>query len=217
MHVCWTAVIGQLILLVNIARTHDPLDASFVNSNLYVQGNVPDVLDEESPYWWMNKGSPFKRSFSQASSNAAAVQSARMDLSNNPFLSGNSIQQQHSEQVFAASNVKPQRIDMTNNPFLSGRPFASLSADNEYSASSINDFSAGSYVAPGYLPPEPTPTVRTPVKCTGSGKVCVEKRICRNGYVDSTLVDNSNQVSEYMHRDVIEIIYILYMIKYTYM
>lgn len=203
MHTYWTALIGHLILLLvnNVHTQQDPLDASFVNSNLFIQGNVPNIFDEDSPYWWMNKGSPFKRSFSQASSldggGAAAQSSARMDLSNNPFLSGNSIQQQqqHYDNTFAASNVKPQRLDMTNNPFLSGRPFASLSADTEYSASSINDFSAGTFVAPGYLPPEPAPTVRTPIKCLGNGKVCVEQRICRNGYVDSSLVDNSNQVS----------------------
>lgn len=199
MHACWTALIGQLIILVNIAHTQDPLDASFVNSNLFIQGNVPNIFDEDSPYWWMNKGSPFKRSFSESSA-LADVHTSRMDLSNNPFLSGNSIQsqspqQQHHDNAFAASNVKPKRLDMTQNPFLSGRPFASLSAqDTDYSASSINDFSAGSFVAPGYLPPEPVQTVRTPIKCLGNGKVCVEQRICRNGYVDSTLVDNSNQV-----------------------
>lgn len=98
MHPARTAIVG--LLLVGLAHANsEPKEATYLNSRLYAQGDIPDLLSD-SPYWWMNKGSPFKRSYSA-------------DPANNGYSNGIG-----AEQQFAAS---------AGNPFLSGKPFAASS------------------------------------------------------------------------------------------
>ena len=124
MHPCRTALIG--LLLFGLARSQEsPIEARLVNSHLYAQGDIPETKGE-TPYWWMNKGSPFKRSYSPAS----ALTDNRGYQNNNPFLNGNSI---------------------GGDSFLNGgKPFEAAASDNSYSASQ----SGSAYAAPGYLPPQ---------------------------------------------------------------
>lgn len=169
MHPCRTALIG--LLLFGLTNAQHP--AGFLNTHLYAQGDIPDYQGEQ-PYWWMNKGSPFKRSYSAGDQPSG--------YSNNAFLGGNSIS---NDAQYAASN---QQIDVSNNPFLSGKPFAAASSNSYNNAAEAS----GAYAAPGYLPPDQT--VRT-ISCTERGQVCVTKYLCRNGYVDSALTEGSKQVS----------------------
>lgn len=74
-----TAAIG--LLLFGLAAAQTPQDASFLNGNLYDLGDIP-AGQADAPYWWMNKGSPFKRSYE-----AAQPQASNYD--SNPFLGGN--------------------------------------------------------------------------------------------------------------------------------
>lgn len=175
MHPCRTALIG--LLLFGFTRSQDPLEAVLLNTNLYAQGDIPD-LRGDTPYWWMNKGSPFKRSYSSPNNYVAASSNnvvASNAYSQNSFLSGNS----NSNDAIAYSATN-QQIDITKNPYLNGKPFsAAASSDN-------------AYAAPGYLPPNEV--VRT-ISCDrGQGQVCVTKYLCRNGYVDSALTDGAKQV-----------------------
>lgn len=105
MHPCGTAVIG--LLLFGLAHAQEPKEATYLNSRLYAQGDIPD-MQGDTPYWWMNKGSPFKRSYS-----AAQQQFANND---NGYQGGGG------------------SIDVSNNPFLSGKPFASAASNSISSA-----------------------------------------------------------------------------------
>lgn len=182
MHPCRTAFIG--LFLIGIAIAQDTFEAAYLNSRLYNQGDIPDIYGE-TPYWWMNRGSPFKRSFQpsasgcgpECQSSSGTLQVTGNDYSNNPFLSGNSISSDAS---------------YTNNPFLnSGKPFA---AKVDASSSASNDFGSGpyTYMAPGYLPPQEN--IQT-IPCNGQGKACVTKYLCNNGFVEASKVQGSSQVS----------------------
>lgn len=105
MHPCRTAVIG--LLLFGLAHAQEPREATYLNSRLYEQGDIPD-MQGDSPYWWMNKGSPFKRSYS-----SAQQQFANND---NGYQSGGG------------------SVDVSNNPFLNGKPFASAASNSISSA-----------------------------------------------------------------------------------
>ncbi|XP_037043970.1 inactive serine protease scarface-like isoform X1 [Bradysia coprophila] len=174
MHPYRTAFIG--LFLIGIAIAQDTFEAAYLNSRLYNQGDIPDIYGE-TPYWWMNRGSPFKRSFQPSSSGcgpecqstSGTLQVTANDYSNNPFLSGNSISSDAS---------------YSSNPFVnSGKPFASQV-----------DASSGSgpytYMAPGYLPPQEN--IET-IPCSGQGKACVTKYLCNNGFVEASKVQGSSQ------------------------
>lgn len=178
MHPCRTAFIG--LFLIGIAIAQDTFEASYLNSRLYSQGDIPDVYGE-TPYWWMNRGSPFKRSFQPSSSGcgpecqstSGTLQVTANDYSNNPFIGGNSISSDAS---------------YSNNPFLnSGKPFASQVDASEGGSGPYT------YMAPGYLPPQQD--VQT-IPCNGQGRVCVTKYLCNNGFVDASKVQGSSQVSK---------------------
>lgn len=145
------ACIGLLLVVAVVAD--DNLDAALFDTN--VESNN---VNEASPFWWMSKGSPFKRAALHASA---------------PF--------------------QQQRVDFGNNPFLSGRPFAF--ADSEPAAAENTFARAGSYRAPGYLPPDNK--IET-VPCTGGNRVCVPRYQCVGGQIDASQVRGAgSQVSPY--------------------
>lgn len=71
------AVFG--LLFIGAALAQD--DANNFNNNFF----DPDSANEAAPFWWMSKGSPFKRSYETAQ--VQPIQQ-RFDFANNPFLSG---------------------------------------------------------------------------------------------------------------------------------
>lgn len=89
------ALVGLLFLGAVVAQ--DNLDAAVFNSNFY----EPESANEALPYWWMSKGSPFKRSYETAQSQPIQQ---RIDFANNPFLSGRPFVAADSEPA-AAENV----------------------------------------------------------------------------------------------------------------
>lgn len=184
MHPCRTALIG--LVLFGITNAQNP---HFVNGNLYAQGDIIDAAADETPYWWMNKASPFKRSYPAAG--AVNDAGSPIDVSNNPFLSGNSLSSGNNNNYAGAASTPQQQqpIDVSNNPFLSGggRPFSAAP-------------STGPYSAPGYLPPDQN--VQT-IPCNRQGQACVAKYLCSNGYVDSNQVFGSSQVRYYISECVV--------------
>lgn len=69
------------LLFVGAVFASNNLDAATqLNTNLF---EVDSNAAIDSPYWWMSKGSPFKRSYDAASS---APQGQRFDFANNPFM-----------------------------------------------------------------------------------------------------------------------------------
>lgn len=89
------AVVGLLFLGAVIAQ--DNLDAAVFNSNFYDS----DRANEALPYWWMSKGSPFKRSYETAQSQP---QQQRFDFASNPFLGG---------RPFAAADSEPAAAEQS--------------------------------------------------------------------------------------------------------
>lgn len=75
-----TAALG--LLLFGLAAAQTQQDASFLNGNLYGVGDI-QAGQADGPYWWMNKGSPFKRSYE------AAQPQSSSNYNSNPFLNGN--------------------------------------------------------------------------------------------------------------------------------
>lgn len=146
MHASYLAIAGLLFIGASLAQ--DDLNAAIYNSNLY----AAERENEASPYWWMSKGSPFKRSYETA-------------------------------------QVQPQqqRFDFENNPFVGGRPFAAA-ADSESSAAENIYSNAGSFRAPGYLPPDES--VKN-IQCQRPS-VCVPRYQCQGGYVDASQLSGVN-------------------------
>lgn len=105
------AVIG--LLFIGAALAQD--DANTFNNNFF----DPDSANEEAPFWWMSKGSPFKRSY-----DVARVQPAqqRFDFANNPFLSG---------RPFAAADSEPAAAENSFARASSFRGPGYLPPDNE--------------------------------------------------------------------------------------
>lgn len=91
MNPCRTAAIGLLLVGLAVAQ-----QAAFLNGNLYAAGG--QQAQGDAPYWWMNKGSPFKRSYSSdASYQSNTLQGSSNSFSSNPFLNADS-------HAYAASN-----------------------------------------------------------------------------------------------------------------
>lgn len=67
------ALVGLFVVSASCAESD--FEAVVLNSNLF--GEQPA---ENSPYWWMSKGSPFKRAV------AAGPQQQQFDFGANPFL-----------------------------------------------------------------------------------------------------------------------------------
>lgn len=65
-------IVASLVLVVGVNCAENGLEG--LNANLF--GGIP----EDSPYWWMSKGSPFKRAV------AAGPPAQQFDFASNPFL-----------------------------------------------------------------------------------------------------------------------------------
>lgn len=94
-----TAALG--LLLFGLAAAQSPQEASFLNGNLYNLGDIPNG-QADAQYWWMNKGSPFKRSYE-----AAQPQQSNSFNNNNPFLNGNFAAASNSQSAYAAPGYLP--------------------------------------------------------------------------------------------------------------
>lgn len=70
------AIVGLLLFGLTCAQDYDP---SYYSRNYY-EDNANEAGDS---YWWMSKGSPFKRSYEAASGH---VPQQNFDFGNNPFL-----------------------------------------------------------------------------------------------------------------------------------
>lgn len=69
------ALVGLFVVSVNCAESD--FEAVVLNSNLFGGGEQQAA---DSPYWWMSKGSPFKRAV------AAGPPQQQFDFGANPFL-----------------------------------------------------------------------------------------------------------------------------------
>lgn len=65
-------IVASVLLVVGVNCADN--DVEKLNANLF--GGLP----EDSPYWWMSKGSPFKRAV------AAGPPAQQFDFASNPFL-----------------------------------------------------------------------------------------------------------------------------------
>lgn len=98
MNPCRTAAIGLLLVGLAIGQS---------DSSLYTIGDLQnDGQQADAPYWWMNKASPFKRSYTSETGCGSQCQSNTLQVANNvyssnPFL--NSIADPN-EYLSAASN-----------------------------------------------------------------------------------------------------------------
>lgn len=105
MHVYSLAICGLLFVGAVIA-TND-FDESQFNTNLFEVDNDAAV---DSPYWWMSKGSPFKRSYDAA---ASSRQPQQFDFANNPFM-----QRAVNAKLFSGPGyLPPQESSNTNNVY----------------------------------------------------------------------------------------------------
>lgn len=106
MHVYSLAICGLLFAGAVIASNE--FDASQFNTNLF---EVDSNAAADSPYWWMSKGSPFKRSYDAA---ASAPQNQQFDFANNPFM-----QRAASAKLFSGPGYLPpsQEPSNTNNVY----------------------------------------------------------------------------------------------------
>lgn len=78
MNPCRTAALG--LLLVGLAIGQD--------SNLYAVGDLQyDNQQADAPYWWMNKGSPFKRSYTSETGCGSLCESNTLQVGSNGYAS----------------------------------------------------------------------------------------------------------------------------------
>lgn len=107
MHVYSLAICG--LLFVGAVVASNDFDATQLNTNLFeVDGNAA----ADSPYWWMSKGSPFKRSYDSAAS--ASAQEQTFDFANNPFMQRAAA----SAKLFSGpAYLPPQEASNTNNVY----------------------------------------------------------------------------------------------------
>lgn len=82
MHI--SLAITGLLFVVGANCGEKDFDAVVLNSNLF--GGTKSDLPEDSPYWWMSKGSPFKRAV------ASGPSAQQFDFAANPFLRGKFLQ-----------------------------------------------------------------------------------------------------------------------------
>lgn len=209
-----TTLIGLLLFIIAVNAN----DLSSLNGNIVVEGDIPDIPANVAPYWWMAKGSPFKRSPNNGGcgdSGCSTVQYNHVDIANNPFLNGNSLNDDFNgytspsahqislaQNKFGTGSTPSGFIGNTfadnsdnnnvysNNPFSNGKPFSSSPSPSD-STPLNSQFTPGTFQAPGYLPPEPIQRI----SCNEHGKTCVPKQFCYNGYVNSNEVDGINQVN----------------------
>lgn len=150
------ALIG--LLFVGVQCGESDFDAVVLNSNLF--GDQPA---DNSQYWWMSKGSPFKRSYDAA---ASAPQNQRFDFANNPFMQRAAA----SAKLFSGPGYLPPQEQPSN-------------TNNVYQTSP----------APTRPPPPPpAPTRPATIPCNGNGRVCVPNYLCNNGAVDASQVNGAS-------------------------
>lgn len=74
MNPCRTAALGLLLVGLAIGQNAN---------NLYAVGDFQQVAD--GPYWWMNKGSPFKRSYTSETGCGSLCQSNTLQVASNSY------------------------------------------------------------------------------------------------------------------------------------
>lgn len=92
------------LLFSGVALAQNNLEAALFNNNLYgdVSSNAGD-----SPYWWMSKGSPFKRSYE------AGPPQQRFDFAANPFLNSASSSASSNAKLYSAPGYLPPQQQQT--------------------------------------------------------------------------------------------------------
>lgn len=172
MHAFSLAVCGLLFAGAAIA-TND-FNADQFNTNLF---EVDSNAAVDSPYWWMSKGSPFKRSYDAA---ASTPQNQRFDFANNPFMQRAAA----SAKLFSGPGyLPPQEASNTNNVYQTSpaptRP----------------------------PPPPPAPTRPATIPCNGNGRVCVPNYLCNNGAVDASQVNGASSQVITQNKNIRELIH----------
>lgn len=176
--------------------------SSFATNSLSSDDQVNNIAikfnnagNNQNRYWWMNTGtSPFTKTQnfnpSLVELQAGAEQHQTRNINNilhetqhqnykqNPFLNGNSQQQQLSRQTQTKNNV---HAHMTT---LSGSP------------SEVNNLIKDTTTQTKYIAERYRPVARTP--CYGASQVCAPNDICNNGFIsmkDFGLVQSQSNVS----------------------
>ncbi|XP_055321377.1 inactive serine protease scarface [Sitodiplosis mosellana] len=191
MYVCF-ALVGLFFVGAHCGEK-DQFDAVVLNSNLF--GEQP--AEQDGKFWWMSKGSPFKRAV------AAGPPQQQFDFTANPFLRSNTAAKLYSAPGYLPPQ-EPQRPQTTpcqgngrtcvpkyqcqggfvDASQVSGSGSQQCNIDTE-TCCAIRVPTPAPTQPPtraSYIPP-PTPARQLPTPCYDRNQVCVPANQCYNGQV----------------------------------